>query len=170
MIKGNNIFLKKIKGIYINYRGKCNKSYINSTLKLVRSFNYATLGLLNQSVHHTSYNFDDNGILEKVNISFRPSGIKPEDIDGFLLEKKHENVGLNNYEHLIYSIWKSHYNNGMTIENKQIDSIVNDLHRMKCKWTNTPFIELNLVDDDYIDELKEEALTMMSHITRYENV
>lgn len=161
--------IKKIKGIFFNYIGDYHKDFVNTTIKIMRKMNYIGLGKLGQSIHHITYYFKDENNIDKITIYFRKAGIKPEDIDGFLLKKKNEKEELSPYEKSLLNIWTVHYKTGKTSENKIVDSIVRELHKLKNKWTENNISYKNLSEED-IDKLKIDAEELIKEITKYEKI
>lgn len=159
----------KVKGMYFNYSGKKNDEYMNTSVKSLRKLNNITIGLLQQSIHHVNFISDENGIIEKMTIGFRPMGIKPEDIDGIELEKKKEKEGLNNYEQLLYGIWKYHYNQGRNIESKIVYTIAKELHILKSIWKEELLIHYEKMPDEYKEEMEKQARNIMLKLNKYEN-
>ena len=168
MNKETHTCIGKINGMYINYIGKYNKEYVNCTIKPFRKLNNVTIGLQQQSIHHINYIFGEEDTIDKIVIGFRPMGIKPEDIDGIVLSKKKEKEGLTSYEQLLYGIWKYHYSQGRTKENKLINSIVRELHILKSKWEGVRVTAFEKMSDEYKQELLLEAEDIIFHITKYE--
>lgn len=165
----NNYLIKKIKGIFFNHNGKYNKNFVDSTIKIFRKLNCVSMGITHQSIHHINYNSNKDGTIEKIVINFRKMGVKPEDIDGFMLEKKKEKEGLNNYEQLIYGIWKYHYDtNPNTMESKMINVIAQELHILKNKWTENNTETYGNMSEEYREELKLECENIIKKITKYE--
>lgn len=157
---------KKIKGMFFNYNK--DEELVNSTIKTFRKLNYVGLGKINQSIHHINFIDSKYGLLDKIIISYRPSGIKPEDIDGFLLENKKEKEKLSDYENGLYIIWKNHYDKGITQENKITNKILIKLHELKSKWTNQSIIPIYTMSNEYQEELKEEAEEIAKSLYKYE--
>lgn len=161
--------IKKIKGMFFNHNGNYHKDFVNTTIKIMRKINYIGLGKLGQSIHHVNYYFEDNNNIEKMTINFRKSGIKPEDIDGFLLKKKNEKEELSSYEKSLLNMWLVHYKTGKTSENKLIDSIIKELHKLKNKWTDNKIYYKDLSKEE-IDKLKNDAEELIKKITKYEKI
>lgn len=159
-------YTDKIKGMFLNFN--IDKTYIDNTIPIFRKLNLISLGRTQQSIHHINYNHTKKGDLKNIQINFRPRGIKPEDIDGFMLEKKKEKKELSNYEQILYGMWLCHYKKNKTNENKIQDSIMKSMHKLKCKWTNTQYTPLKTMPKEYIDELTEESKDIIMKITKYE--
>jgi hypothetical protein len=167
MEKSKHILIKKIKGMFFNHNGRYIKEYVDNTTHLFRKLNYITMSLLQQSIHHVTFYTNKYDELEKIQINFRPLGIKPEDIDGFLLEKKKQKEGLSHYEQILYGMWTTHYDKNKTYENKMINDISKQIYKLKQKWsdnTMTPFKDLS---EEELNELKEESKSIYLSTMKY---
>ena len=58
----------KIKGIYINYSGNIDETYIVDIVKHIKKINYCSLSHKCSSVHHVNFIFNEDKDIEKITV------------------------------------------------------------------------------------------------------